>query len=118
MALAEQIRQLALRLATLEATHQQGKQKPTRTAVRRNHRVESRLGDGIEETFNEQELSELAYELGVDYEALLGEGKRGRIRAFVGHFARRGFLEILVNQLAQERPHFDWHAALLDTGEL
>lgn len=118
MAITEQIRQLALRIAALESAHQ-NKQKPARaTAVRRNHRIESKIGDGIEETFDEQELSELAYELGVDYEALLGEGKRGKIRAFVGHFARRGFLDVLVSQLTQERPHYDWHAALLETGEL
>lgn len=60
----------------------------------------------------------MAYDFGVDFGAILGEGTKRKARSLVGHFARRGFLEVLVNQLATERPHVDWHGALLDTNEL
>lgn len=63
-------------------------------------------------------MADLAFNFGVDFEAILGEGKRGKARGLVGHFARRGFLEVLVDQLTTERPHVDWHGALLDTSEL
>lgn len=118
MALADEIRQLALRVAHIEASRQAKAGAAKRPEIERNQKAESRIAKAIDETFSEQELSELAYQLGVDYEAILGEGKRGKVRGFVGHFARRGFLDLLVNQLATERPHFDWHLALLDTAEL
>lgn len=92
--------------------------KPTRTAVKRNRKAEARIIDGVLDTFDEQELIDLSMELGVNYQAILGNGLRGKVTGVVDHFARHGILGELVNQLAEERPHFDWHGVLIDTSEL
>lgn len=106
-------------MAAIEARLSPANGKPERPKPPpRNQRAEERIVEGITETFDAQELADLAYEFGVDFEAILGNSKRGKARGLVGHFARRGFLEVLVNQLATERPHYDWHGALLETGEL
>ncbi len=60
----------------------------------------------------------MAFEFGIDPETLNGQNKTGRARALVQHFGRRGLLDTLLAQLVEERPHVDWHSALLDTGEL
>jgi len=92
--------------------------KSTRTAVTRNRKAESRIIDAVLETFDENELREMAHEMGVHYDAILGTGLRGKIAGVVEHFARHGILAELVDYLATERPHVDWHGALLDTSEL
>jgi hypothetical protein len=70
------------------------------------------------EVFNGQELAELAMDVGINYEAILGDGLRGKAAGMVTHFARHGRLDLFVNQLVQERPLVDWHTMLLDTSEL
>ena len=57
------------------------------------------------------------YEFGLDYEAMIGS-KSVKARELVAHFGRRELLDTLLTQLAEERPHVNWHAALLDTGAL
>lgn len=93
-------------------------EKPTRTAVKRNRKAEARIIDAVLDTFDEQELIDMAMEMGVNYHAILGNGLRGKITGIVEHFARHGILPELVNYLATERPHVDWHGALIDTNEL
>lgn len=89
-----------------------------RATVRRDRRAEGRIIDAMIEVFDLQELEDLALDVGVNYQAILGEGLRGKAMGLVSHFARHGRLDLLVNQLATERPHIDWHGALLDTNEL
>lgn len=116
--LAEQVRGLALRIAAVEAALSPGRQTERPKTPKRNPRAEERIVENVAATFSEQELADLSYEFGIDYEAVLGTGVKNKARGLVGHFARRGYLEVLVNQLAMERPHVDWHGALLDTNEL
>jgi len=92
--------------------------KPKRPEIKRDRKAESRIADGMAETFSQGELSEFALDMGLDYEAILGEGLKGKILGMVSHFARHGHMELFVNQLETERPHVLWHTMLLDTSEL
>lgn len=91
---------------------------PKKRGVARNLKAEGRIADWLANAFNEQEMVDLAYEVGVNYEALLGQGLTGKAQALVSHFARRELLPEFVNQLTDERPSVDWHTALIDTSEL
>jgi len=92
--------------------------KPERQTIKRNRKAESRIIDAILETFDEQELIDMAMEMDINYHAILGNGLQGKVTGVVTHFARHGILAELVDYLATERPHVDWHGALIDTNEL
>jgi hypothetical protein len=61
----------------------------------------------INNSFNEEELKTLAFELGVDYDSLSGEGKSGKARELVGYVERRAQLPALVAAVRQARPFVD-----------
>lgn len=54
--------------------------------------------------FSEEELRALCLELGLDYEDLGGEGKRGKARALVEYFTRRDQLDMLKARVRALRP--------------
>lgn len=61
----------------------------------------------IVEHFNESELRNLCFDLGVDFESLGGQGKADKARELVAFFERRGLIAILVRTCRQQRPqHF------------
>lgn len=93
-------------------------QTSKRATVRRDRKAEGRIIDAMMEVFDLQELEDLALDVGVNYQAILGEGLRGKAMGLVSHFARHGRLDLFVDQLVTERPLVDWHTMLLDTGEL
>lgn len=62
----------------------------------------------MEDAFSEDDLRALTFDLGIDYESIVGEGKRGKIRALVSHFYRRNTLDVFVGLLAAERPNIAW----------
>lgn len=106
-------------IATLSpATTPQPETKPQRKEVARNYKAESRIIDGVLKTFDENELREMSHEMGVNYDAILGSGLRGKITGVIEHFARHGILAELVDYLTTERPFVEWHTMLLDTSEL
>lgn len=92
--------------------------KPKRTPVTRNRKAEGRIIDAVLEWFSEDDLREMALEMGVNYDAILGSGLKGKIAGIVDRFAKHGILPELVDVLVTERPHVDWVGMLLDTNEL
>lgn len=92
--------------------------KPIRQVPKRNRKAEARIIDAVLDTFDENELRDTAMENGINYDAILGNGLRGKVTGVIEHFARHGILAELVDYLATERPHVDWHTMVLDTREL
>ena len=99
-------------MAVLEARLSQIPISPKKP-VRRRRRVEAKLSQLINDYFNEDELTTLAYEFGLEYEELGGNGRLAKSQALVGHFGRRDLLDTLLAQLMEERPNVDWYGILV-----
>lgn len=63
-----------------------------------------RLRKNLTQYFSDGELRDLAFDLGVDYESLPGQGKADKARELVAHLERRGRLDELREQLQRLRP--------------
>jgi hypothetical protein len=73
---------------------------------------QSRLRDILAQFFNEGELRDLCFDLGVDYDDLPGEGKADRARELVGRFYRRGEGMTLLQAIRKRRPNAFWQDTL------
>lgn len=62
----------------------------------------------IDHFFGEEDMRMLATEMGIDYENLRGETKRGRALAFVQLSAQLGRLPELVEMIKRYRPNIPW----------
>ncbi len=62
--------------------------------------------------FNEKELYDLCFDMGVDYEGLPGKGKAGKAREFVAYLDRRGSIAELLRRCSERRPDVSWASAL------
>lgn len=62
----------------------------------------------INDTFNEEELRTLAFDLQVDYESLPGQGKAAKARELVAEIGRSDRIPELVSDCAKMRPNLDW----------
>lgn len=58
----------------------------------------------VDERFDENELRTLCQDLEVDYDGLPGQGKSGKVRELVGHFARRDQIVLLTSMVTALRP--------------
>lgn len=58
----------------------------------------------LDSLFSLEEVRGLCFELGVDFDNVVGEGKSARIRNLILQLARRGQLQDLVDTVARERP--------------
>jgi SMODS-associated and fused to various effectors sensor domain/Effector-associated domain 7 len=58
--------------------------------------------------FNDGELRDLCFDLGVDYESLPGQGKSDKAREFVDYMRRYRRIEALLTRGRQLRPLADW----------
>jgi hypothetical protein len=67
-----------------------------------------RLRRVLTETFSENELRTLCFDLGMDYEGLPGTGKEGKVREFVAHVNRRQAIAELVDIVRRLRPDIAW----------
>lgn len=75
-----------------------------------------RAGDGftatmrqtIDRLFNETELHNLCFDLGIDYETLGGENKSARARELVAYAQRHGLTSLLVDRCRALRPDWQW----------
>ena len=63
------------------------------------------LTELLEQNFNEDELIYLCTDLNIPYESISGDNKKRKALEIVNYMQRRGQLDILVNQVAEERPH-------------
>ena len=69
----------------------------------------------MEDAFNLDELTVIAFELEVDWESLAGNTRPLKIIALISYFQRRGQLDKLLTVLQQHRPDGAWPKA--DPGE-
>ncbi|MFZ0546078.1 MAG: hypothetical protein WAM60_11600 [Candidatus Promineifilaceae bacterium] len=58
----------------------------------------------VERQFNESELQDLCFRLGVDYENLGGQGKAARVQSLVGYLHRRERIGELIEVCREMRP--------------
>lgn len=64
------------------------------------------LRDRLNRFFNENELRDLCFDLGMDYESLPDQTKAGKARELVAYFERRGDLNRLIDRCRELRPKF------------
>jgi hypothetical protein len=67
-----------------------------------------RLRRTLNRCFDENELRDLCFDLGVDYQDLPGEGKGAKVRELIAHLERRGRLPKLVEMGRELRPDVSW----------
>ena len=66
----------------------------------------------LDQHFNEGELRDLCFDMGLDYDNLPGHGKGDQARELVAWCARHGTLDDLVARLRVLRPHVAWGAGV------
>lgn len=78
--------------------------------LREERRVQEavRVADVMEQAYDEEELRDLCFSMGIDYESVSGNTKQGKVRAIVSHFYRRDTLDIFVEFLEGDRPNRMW----------
>jgi hypothetical protein len=62
----------------------------------------------IEEYFNEDELIDMCFELGIFYDKLVGVGVRAKARSLIEYLERRAQIYKLLDECEQRRPHVEW----------
>ena len=68
----------------------------------------AQLRQMLNESFNEEEIRTLAFDLQVDYDSLPGRGKAAKARELIDEIRRNGRIPELVTHCAEIRPHLDW----------
>ncbi len=68
----------------------------------------------LSERFHLEELRTLCFDLGIDWDDLPAQGKAGKVRELVSHFAQRRRIEELIQFLERRRPDISWS----DIGEM
>lgn len=66
------------------------------------------VGRYLDDYFSDNELHNLAVELGIEYENLPASTKDGKAREMVGYMRRHGRLYDLVETCREKRPHVPW----------
>ncbi len=66
------------------------------------------LREQIGETFNEEELRTLCFDMGISYEDLGARGRAANIRELIEWAIRYGQLDRLQNTLVSAKPHIIW----------
>ncbi len=66
------------------------------------------LLQAVTDHFDEQELKSLCFDLGIDFDALRGDGKTAKARELIAFIVRRGQHEELLQVLKKERPKVGW----------
>ncbi len=70
--------------------------------------AELKLYSGLVSYFNEEELRDLCFQLGIDYETLPGDSKTIKARELVAYHERRNRIESLSQVCHQLRPNVVW----------
>ncbi|MCL4265031.1 MAG: hypothetical protein KJ069_17575 [Anaerolineae bacterium] len=66
------------------------------------------LRDTLNDYFNTDELIELCFTLGIDYENLGGDSKTEKILELIKYCERHGHTDDLINTIQRARPNIDW----------
>lgn len=75
-----------------------------------------RFLDLVDDHIKESDLQDAAWELGIDYESLPGDGKHDKARELAIAMRREARTYQLIDWLNKNHPHVDWPT--LDTGPL
>lgn len=67
-----------------------------------------RLQAQLVEFFSLEDIRDLCFELGIDFDDLPGEGKKGKARELVIHCRNRAMTEQLIEKAQQARPLVSW----------
>lgn len=67
-----------------------------------------RLRRLLTERFSDDDLRNLCFDLGVDYEDLPGEAKGGKVRELLLHLDNRDCIDDLIDAVQKERPGVSW----------
>jgi formylglycine-generating enzyme required for sulfatase activity len=68
----------------------------------------SELREKLRIHFDESELRDLCFDLGIDYDGLRGEGTGDKTRELIAYLERRGRISELLKTCGQLRPHTLW----------
>ncbi|MFP4437074.1 MAG: hypothetical protein ACLFVO_07490 [Chloroflexaceae bacterium] len=68
----------------------------------------TKLRSLLVEYFNEEELRDLCFTMGIDYESLPGEGMKGKTREILTFLERHNRIPELVEVVRDSRPDLDW----------
>ncbi len=68
----------------------------------------ARLRQNLIDRFSEEELRDLCFDLGVDYESLPAQGKAGKARELIAHLDRLSCIPDLIARCSQLRPQASW----------
>jgi len=68
----------------------------------------ARLQNIIYEHFDGEDIRTLCFQMGVDYDTLLGEGRRAKVRELVLYLWRREQISELVDIVRRARPNISW----------
>jgi hypothetical protein len=75
----------------------------------------AKLRHYISQYFDETELRDICFDLGVDYPDLRGQGRKDKSRELVLHLDRRQRIPELVDICRRQRPNVEWPNLLTDT---
>ena len=59
-------------------------------------------------TFDDSDVSDLCFELDIDYDDLPGKAKKDKIRELILHCEKLGLLDELLAACRRQRPHVPW----------
>ena len=71
----------------------------------------AKLRENLVDTFGDNDLHDLCYDMDIDYESLPGQGKSAKARELIAYCERRGRLPELVAKLYKLRPNIAWGVA-------
>lgn len=66
----------------------------------------------LDDSFDNEELRTLCFELGVEYDNLPGTGKKGKARELIRYLERRERIPDLLTVIKQKRPYLVWRRYL------
>lgn len=76
-----------------------------------------KIRDALEESFDEEELRDLAFQLGIDFSDLPGEGRKAKARELAKSLDRQDRLSELVPLGEELRPRVPWADIVLSDGD-
>jgi VIT1/CCC1 family predicted Fe2+/Mn2+ transporter len=71
-----------------------------------------KLQELLDQRFNFEEIRQLTFDMGIEYEDLAGENKKTKVRELIIYLQRRNRLEELVSIASKHRPQIDWMRAV------
>ncbi|MCS6847099.1 MAG: hypothetical protein RMN52_05215 [Anaerolineae bacterium] len=85
-----------------------GRSPDDRGIARRRDPREQKLYEAFEAVFSLDDLQDLAFTLGVDWDSLAGEAKGGKARALIDYFTKDGRFDVLYDAAKAKRPRYAW----------